>query len=108
MKYLIIILLLLGFWTFVLWRMRPYIQMARKVLGMVRNVRIDSAIGSAGSPSSFSDAKPAQQRLVRCATCNTWVPAGRAVRLGSRSQSFCSHECLKRAADPPQRARRSS
>lgn len=105
MKYLIIILLLLGFWTFVLWRMRPYIQMARKVLGMVRNVRVDSGIGS---PSSLRDAKPAEQRLIRCATCNTWVPAGRAVKLGSRSQSFCSHECLERAADPPQRARRSS
>jgi hypothetical protein len=107
-KYLIIFLLLLCLWTFVLWRMRPYIQMARKVLGMVKDVRISGMDSRTGAPSSLRDAKPAEQRLVRCATCNTWVPAGRAVKLGSGSQSFCSHECLERAADPPQRARRSS
>ncbi len=105
MKYLIIFGLLLVFWTFILWRMRPYIKMAQRVLGIMKDVRqVNNQDVAAPLRSSGKDG----QRLVRCASCNTWIPASRAVSLRSQSAAYCSHECLERAADAPQRARRSS
>lgn len=107
MKYLVILFLLLAFWAFVLWRMRPYIQMARRVLGMVRDVQRvthQEPIEPLRQPQSIKENQP----LVRCASCETWIPASRAVKLRSQAASYCSHECLERAASKPQRARRSS
>lgn len=106
MKYLIIFFLLLAFWTYMLWRLRPYIKMARRVLGIVRDVQqVNTVESSAREPLR---AGGSNARLVRCASCDTWIPAERAVKLRSQTSSYCSHECLERAADAPQRARRSS
>ena len=106
MKYLIIFFLLLVFWAFILWRMRPYIKMAQRVLGIMKDVRqvnshdVAAPLNSSGTTDG--------RRLVRCASCDTWIPASRAVRLRSQAAAYCSHECLERAADVPSRARRSS
>lgn len=95
MKYLLILFLLIIFWTVVLWRLRPYIQMARRVLGMVRDVR-QVSVNQPAEPLRSSDKEG--QRLVRCASCQTWIPTSRAVKLRAQSASYCSHECLERAA----------
>jgi hypothetical protein len=85
--------------------MRPYIDMARRVLGIMKDVRqVNSHDVAEPLRSSGKDG----QRLVRCASCDTWIPSSRAVRLRSQAAAYCSHECLERAADAPQRARRSS
>lgn len=106
MKYLVILFLLLIFWAFILWRMRPYIEMARRVLGMMKDVRQVGQRDYAEPPARVAGEDG--QKLVRCASCNTWIPASRAVRLRAQSAAYCSHECLERAADAPARARRSS
>ncbi len=105
MKYLIIIGLLLAFWTYMLWRLRPYIKMARRVLGIVKDVQ-QVSVKDSREPLTTSGKEG--DRLVRCASCSTWIPSTRAVRLRSQAAAYCSHECLERAADAPQRARRSS
>jgi hypothetical protein len=102
---LIIFFLLLVFWAFILWRMRPYIKMAQRVLGIMKDARqVNTHDAAAPLRSSDKDG----QRLVRCASCDTWIPASRAVRLRSQAAAYCSHECLERAADTPQHVRRSS
>jgi hypothetical protein len=106
LKYLVILLLLLIFWAFILWRLRPYIEMLRRVLGIMKDVRQVGQHDYAEQPARAAGKDG--QKLVRCASCDTWIPASRAVRLRTQSAAYCSHECLERAADAPQRARRSS
>jgi hypothetical protein len=107
LKYLVILLLLLIFWAFVLWRLRPYIEMARRVLGIMKDVRQVTNQDLAEPARSAATGRDGQ-KLVRCASCQTWIPASRALKLRSQSSVYCSHECLERAADQPARARRSS
>jgi hypothetical protein len=109
LKYLIILLLLLAFWTFMFWRLRPYIKMARRVLNILRGVQ-QVGVNDTAAPlrAESSGSSKDGERLVRCASCSTWIPAARAVKLRTQSASYCSHECLERAAGEPQRARRSS
>ena len=49
----------------------------------------------------------ANERLLRCAACGTWMPASRAVSLRAGA-TYCSHACLERAADSPHKARKSA
>lgn len=83
------------------WRLRPYINMARRMFGMVRDVRRMS-VNRTTEPLSRSD--EASNRLVRCEACGTWTPQGRAVRL--RSSTYCSHDCLERAATGGERQKK--
>jgi hypothetical protein len=108
---LLIFLLLLGLLlAFVYWRLRPYIATARRVLGIVRDLRGMSAPGesrssSSGGPTRRSTAEG--ERLVRCLACGTWTPAGRSVTLGGRvgPSYYCSHTCLERSAEGATRPR---
>jgi len=98
LKYLVILVLLLAFWTFVLWRLRPYIKMAQRVLGIMKDVRQvtnpDAAEPARSAAASVRDG----QKLVRCASCQTWIPSSRALKLRSQSAVYCSHECLEKNA----------
>jgi hypothetical protein len=99
---LLIFLLLLGLLVaFVYWRLRPYIATARRVLGVVRDLRGVSAPTqrNSGGPARRSAAEG--ERLVRCLSCGMWTPASRAVTLGGRGDPsyYCSHTCLERAAE---------
>ncbi|HLL16618.1 MAG TPA: hypothetical protein VK388_16285 [Pyrinomonadaceae bacterium] len=99
MKYLIVALILGAFFTFIYLRLRPYIGFARRVLGVFREARGMSA--GQGMPGSVAAAgrKPAgDERLVRCASCGTWLPASRALTLRATSSNFCSHACMERSA----------
>lgn len=108
MKYALILLLLVAVAGIIYWRLRPYLKMARRVLGVVRDVRrVSTGAGGPGVASrGRSDMKMAStDKLVRCAACGTWLPASRAVTLRASNASYCSHACLERAADsrPPVR-----
>ena len=117
MKYFVILLLFAAFAAYVLWRLRPYIRGARRLFGALREVRRMQQGGSVefGLPKTSKGKKAgrkaaaaaANERLLRCAACGTWTPASRAVSL-SGGATYCSHACLERAADSPQRARKSA
>ena len=97
MKYLIVALILGAFFTIVYLRLRPYLSFARRVLGVVREARGVSA--GQGMPDGTMKPKQATgERLVRCASCGTWLPASRALTLRATSSSFCSHACMERSA----------
>jgi hypothetical protein len=98
---LLIFLLLLGLLlAFVYWRLRPYIATARRVLGVVRDLRgVSAPEQNSGGHARRSAAEG--ERLVRCLSCGTWTPASRTVTLGGRGgpSYYCSHTCLERAAE---------
>ena len=99
MKYLIVALILGAFFTIVYLRLRPYIGFARRVLGVVREAR--GMRDGQGMPGSAAASRPKQsgdERLVRCASCGTWLPASRALTLRATSSNFCSHACMERSA----------
>lgn len=102
MKLLIFLIIVGLFLTFLYWRLRPYIAAARRVLGVVRDIRGMSAPEHVGSVSR-STAAVASEKLVRCQSCGTWTPNARAVSLREPSKNYyCSHACLERAAEPRQ------
>ena len=98
MKYLIVAALLAAVFTILYLRLRPYIKMARRVLGVVREARSMSA--GQGMPGGATAARKqaTDERLVRCASCGTWLPASRALTLRATSSNFCSHACMERSA----------
>jgi hypothetical protein len=113
-KYLVILFLFAASAAYVLWRLRPYIHGARRLVGALREVRRMQQGGAADfelpkkSKGKRSKRKAAlNERLVRCAACGTWTPASRAVSLNAGA-TYCSHACLERAADTPHRARKSA
>lgn len=109
MKYLLILSLFLFVVGLVYWRMRPYIKMARRALGVVRNMRgsVNLNHEPRDLPRRNSAAAP-QEQLLRCAACDTWTPASRAIKLRASSSVYCSNACLERAADEPRRANKSA
>ncbi len=100
MKYLIILAVLVTLCTLLYVRLRPYIQVARRIFGVVRRTR--SVAAGVESPAAVParQANQSGERLVRCAACGTWLPASRALKLRSAaSSSYCSHACVERSAD---------
>jgi hypothetical protein len=100
LKYLIVALILGALFTIVYLRLRPYIGFARRVLGVIREARSMSAgQGMPGATATTAARKPSgDERLVRCASCGTWLPASRALTLRATSSNFCSHACMERSA----------
>ena len=96
MKYLIVAIILGAFCTVVYLRLRPYINMARRMLGVVREARGMSA--GQQTPDAMRRKRTDGERLVRCASCGTWFPASRALTLRATSSNFCSHACMERSA----------
>lgn len=108
MKYVLILTLLAALFGLVYWRLRPYIRMARRFLGVVRDVRRVSEANTAGEVTRRESPRASNEVLVRCASCGTWLPASRAVRLRSSQNAYCSHACLERAADAHQSSRKTA
>lgn len=110
MKYLFILLVFGVVAIFIYWRLRPYLKMARQMFGMVQDVR--SMRG--GNPHEIPRRQSAQQqqsateKLVRCQTCGTWLPASRAVTLRGSTNTYCSHDCLEQSANASTQATRKS
>ena len=88
MKYLLIAFLLGVVFVLVYSRVRPYLQLFRKVVESL-NAATDGTATTAATQRT-----PPKSKLVRCDSCGTWVPADRAIHLGSGLASFCSPECL--------------
>ncbi len=107
MKYVFILILLATVGTVVYWRLRPYIKMVRRFLGVLRDVRSASEGLPSNTPRRKS-VKAASESLVRCAECGTWLPASRAVHLRTSNRSYCSQACLERTADTPRRTRKTA
>lgn len=99
MKYAIVIALFAGVALFAYWRLRPYLKMARSVLGFVRDVRHMSA--GAREQQSPTARQPqggaAAQKLVRCSSCGTWLPSTRALALRGSNATYCSQDCVERS-----------
>jgi uncharacterized membrane protein YccC len=91
LKYLIIGTVISLVVALVYLRLRPYLQLIRKVVGAL-NVSADVA-------TTPRERSPSKNKLVRCDSCGTWVPADRVFRLNSGLSNYCSRECLANKAD---------
>jgi hypothetical protein len=80
MKYLIIAVLVSIIFVLVYSRIRPYLKL------------IEQLTKSINAPPQ--DKTPSRNKLVRCDRCGTWVPADRALKLGSGMATYCSAECV--------------
>lgn len=107
MKYILILIVMATAGALVYWRLRPYIRMVRRFLGVMRDVRGASESGLRAAPQRES-VKASSEPLVRCAACGTWLPSTRAVKLRASKSSYCSHACLERAADAPRSTRKTA
>ena len=90
MKYLIIAALVSFVFVIVYSRVRPYLKLFRKVVESL-NVATEDTVTAADQQRS-----PSKNKLVRCDSCGTWIPAERALHLGSGLASFCSTECVSK------------
>lgn len=111
MKLIITLLVLFAVLGFLYWRLRPYITMVRRFLGVAREMnRVSQRMGGdlGGNAPRREASNAAPEKLARCAVCGTWIPEARAVRLRSTNTTYCSHACLERAAEAPARIRRSA
>ncbi len=97
MKYLLI-LTVLGFCGALIYlRLRPYIALARQALGVVRSAR---RINVNDRPDSTATRAPQSngESLVRCTGCGAWLPASRAIVFRATKATYCSSDCMERAA----------
>lgn len=108
MKYLFVLALFAAVAAYVCWRLLPYIRGARRLFAALREVnRVRGGARPSDLPGQEKRKAVANEKLVRCAACGTWMPASRAVSLRAGA-TYCSHSCLERAADSPRRARKSA
>jgi hypothetical protein len=80
MKYVIIAALVSIIFVLVYSRIRPYLKL------------IQELTNSLNAPPEQKT--PSRNKLVRCDRCGTWIPADRAMKLGSGLATYCSAECL--------------
>jgi len=98
MKYLIIGALLSIIFVLVYSRVRPYLKLIEQVIKSFQVVTDVSATTAAASPKT-----PSKNKLVRCESCGTWIPAERALNLSSGLATFCSPECMTKKTASPER-----
>ena len=85
MKYLIIFAVGAVLIAFVYRRLRPYIQGVRKFVNLASTI-----VNQDGMPERTTG----ENKLTRCVSCGTWVPANRVI--GSGASRYCSTECLEK------------
>ncbi|HEV2800318.1 MAG TPA: hypothetical protein VGW12_07465 [Pyrinomonadaceae bacterium] len=98
MKYLIVAAILGALLLILYLRLRPYINLARRMLGVLRQARSMSEGHTMPGVPPARPKKNSDEHLVRCASCGTWLPASRALTLRATSSNFCSHACMERSA----------
>lgn len=89
MKYLIIAGLVSIIFVLVYARVRPYLKLMQKV---VQSFNVVTEINT--STATAQKKTPSRNKLVRCDSCGTWIPAERAMNLNSGLATFCSAECM--------------
>jgi len=90
MKYLVIAVLVSIIFVLIYARVRPYLKLIQKVvqsLNVVTDIRTSSV---------ETQRTPSRNKLVRCDSCGTWIPAERALSLRSGLANFCSSECMEK------------
>ena len=89
MKYVIIAALVSIIFVLVYARVRPYLKLFQKV---VQSFNVVTEINT--STASAQQKTPSKNKLIRCDSCGTWIPAERALNLNSGLATFCSAECM--------------
>ena len=92
MKYLIIAAVVAFAFVVVYSRVRPYLVLIRKLVNSL------NASVTVGSPAQSSN-NSLENKLVKCAGCETWIPEDRALNLRKGGAVYCSPECLEKQAD---------
>lgn len=90
MKYLVVIGLVALLFVLLYRRLRPYLKIAGNFLNTIR--QFQQQINTSQSRSQRTGQQA--EKLVRCETCNTWVPIGRALTSSPAGTFFCSQDCL--------------
>ncbi len=109
MKYLIILgVIAIIFYLLLFWRLRRYFPLARQIFGITRDLYKLTRNREGPQEVQTRSTKSEGEKLVRCASCGTWIPEARAVRLKLGGAVYCSTQCLERAAAEPRSARRSA
>jgi hypothetical protein len=84
----LVVIVLIALLLFLFYRrLRPYLRSGREFLRTIRHFQ-QAARGRVPELKS--------EKLIRCAQCETWIPAGRALR--TNACSYCSRACLEAAA----------
>ena len=91
MKYLIIAAIVSIVFVLVYTRVRPYLKLIQKI---VQSLNVVTDINT--STATPRQKIPSRNKLVRCDSCGTWIPAERALSLNSGLATFCSPECSRR------------
>ena len=89
MKYLVIAALVSIIFVLVYSRVRPYLKLIQKILNS-----LNAAVDVTTTTTAPQPKTPSKNKLVRCESCGTWIPAGRALNLNSGLATFCSAECM--------------
>ena len=97
MKYLIIATITALAFVFIYSRVRPYLKLIRKV---VTSLNVSTNLNSA---SATPRSRSSENKLVRCASCGTWIPEDRALNLRSGLATYCSPECLEKKSEQKER-----
>jgi hypothetical protein len=91
-KYLIIAAVVAFVFVVAYSRVRPYLVLIRKIVSSL------NASVTLGSPAQSSNSS-LENKLVKCAGCETWIPEDRALNLRKGTAIYCSPECLEKQAD---------
>ena len=89
MKYLVIAALVSIIFVLVYSRVRPYLKLIQKILNS-----LNAAVDVTTTTTAQQPKTPSKNKLVRCESCGTWIPAERALNLNSGLATFCSAECM--------------
>jgi hypothetical protein len=97
LKYLIIAALVSAVFILVYTRLRPYLKLIQKV---VNALNVSAEVNTTTASRSRT---PSKNKLVRCDSCGTWVPADRVFSLNSGLATYCSRECLAKKSETKER-----
>jgi hypothetical protein len=93
-KYLVIGSLLVLLLLLLYSKLHPYLKMLGKLVGTVRTIANAGPVAGGARPGKVDG------KLVKCVSCGTWVPSGRAVGV-KNNLSYCSTDCLEKSAASP-------
>jgi len=92
---IVILLVLLVLISLTAFRYRKQLMTMLNVWRMLKSMR------QAGKQKDhhIEDGGKSSGPLVNCSKCGTWVPEGRAIKLG-RTSFYCSADCMEKSAKP--------
>jgi hypothetical protein len=96
-KYLIIAGVVALVFVVLYSRVRPYLLLIRKIVNSL------NASVSVGGVEQTRHDRSTQNKLVKCAGCETWIPENRALNLRKGAAVYCSPECLEKKAETKER-----